>query len=491
MNEQNTIRVRAWRQRRRSDLLSRLAIVRLGFLIALYGPSFCIQAGPSQNEFFATDAYYRCDKPTCVIQTRYYHASDGSNVVAVIFANPALQSGTAAGRTTCAVSIVKVAPTTRSTHVAPWNPPGVIITNPVKAELSQEYLNVQGATDKPLRRVRFDFVNSTQHLTNQEASITGSYFDTSLWRFTSNYFQCFDLVLAPGTNQVNLHIEDSSGNIVTTNLAYLLDLNRDKTPPLISIKWPRTDCEVSGDYLTVQGMVDESTSQIEGQMVCEGATNAVRGLIERNQRFWIDHLPLVGKTNLLTIKATDVAGNTTVTNLTVIRSATLLTLDPIPPAALWQMQIKVTGKVSPSSQEVRINGKRAVVRPDGSWVAVGIPMTKEGIASFEITATPKPLGSSKEEDPELFQTVIPKESVFIQTKDALNGAALNLTEPTYKTFKLHVTGVTGKSFVLSASTNLLDWIPILTNRNSGEVFDYADTNAMDYGARFFRITPLD
>jgi hypothetical protein len=51
--------------------------------------------------------------------------------------------------------------------------------------------------------------------------------------------------------------------------------------------------------------------------------------------------------------------------------------------------------------------------------------------------------------------------------------------------------VAGKSFVLCASTNLVDWTPILTNRNSGEVFDYTDTNVMDYGARFFRVTPAD
>jgi hypothetical protein len=33
-------------------------------------------------------------------------------------------------------------------------------------------------------------------------------------------------------------------------------------------------------------------------------------------------------------------------------------------------------------------------------------------------------------------------------------------------------------------------MPLLTNRNSGATFDYADTNVTAYGCRFFRVIPI-
>ena len=79
----------------------------------------------------------------------------------------------------------------------------------------------------------------------------------------------------------------------------------------------------------------------------------------------------------------------------------------------------------------------------------------------------------------------------MQAKLGTNAMILNSSLPTYGTFKLNLIDTGGKSFVLLASTNLVDWVPILTNRNSGATFDYKDTRIMDYGCRFFRVVPAE
>lgn len=58
-------------------------------------------------------------------------------------------------------------------------------------------------------------------------------------------------------------------------------------------------------------------------------------------------------------------------------------------------------------------------------------------------------------------------------------------------FNLHLAGVAGQNYILSASTNLVDWTPILTNRNSGATFDFTDTDVAKYGQRFFKIIPIE
>src|SRR5207248_5493242 len=135
--------------------------------------------------------------------------------------------------------------------------------------------------------------------------------------------------------------------------------------------------------------LDDFTARITGRITASGQTKAVAGVVERQGRFWIEHLPLRGKTNLLELTATDAAGNSTTTNLAVIRSETEITIDPVPTDQLWQLQVKVTGKVTPPDQRVWVNGREATVGPDGVWAAAGIALDRDGVAIFEAMAIPK------------------------------------------------------------------------------------------------------
>jgi len=352
-------------------------------------------------------------------------------------------------------------------------------------------IDLTGSSDQPLQSVRFDVINAFHRMEDQEGFVTDSYFDTILWQDTTNYWKCLDVALAPGTNTIVVHCQDFEGRVVATNLTYVLRFDQDKTPPQISITWPTPGCQVSGDRFTVRGLIDDKTAHVVGQVSAAGRTNVVEGLVERTGHFWVEHLPLLAKSNLLILTATDAAGNVSVANVTVVRSEVVLSIDPVPASQLWQLQVKVTGKVSPPDQEVWVNDRKAEVASNGVWTATGIPLTPEGVALFKATAIPRKLVS-----PPAVATVVdadtiikPMESVSLQRSYSARSLILNTTQPTYGAFNLRLTGVAGSSFVLCASTNLVDWTPILTNLNSAATFDYADTNVSAYGCRFFRIIP--
>lgn len=53
-------------------------------------------------------------------------------------------------------------------------------------------------------------------------------------------------------------------------------------------------------------------------------------------------------------------------------------------------------------------------------------------------------------------------------------------------FQLHVDIASTLPYVIEASTNLIDWVPVATNA-AGGLLDFADTNVSNYGNRFYRV----
>lgn len=51
-------------------------------------------------------------------------------------------------------------------------------------------------------------------------------------------------------------------------------------------------------------------------------------------------------------------------------------------------------------------------------------------------------------------------------------------------FQFRLTGTSGESYILQASTNLSSWVPLLTN--STPLYDFTDTNASNFQRRFYR-----
>jgi hypothetical protein len=366
--------------------------------------------------------------------------------------------------------------------------PVVVITNPVERLTSQPWIQLQGYSDEALRSIRYDLVNASHRIENQQGLINEQDRDPASFEITRSYFTCYDLDMAPGTNTIVLRCEDLAGNVSTNLLTYVFSLDHDKTPPVISLDLLSDGQNLSGDAFTARGVLDDPTARMTGIISANGRTNFVAGLVERNGYFWVERLPLGFGTNRLTLIATDVAGNSSSTNLVVSKSEELLTMDPVPEGQLSRHHVSVSGKVSPADREVWVNGVQATVKPDGSWAANNVPIQSRnggGVATFVATSIPLgklptgPVDSRKRKD-----------LVSVVTTIATNAVTLNAGQPACDNFNLHLTGVAGRSFVLLASTNLADWTPILTNLNSKPRFDYKHTNMAAYPCRFFRVVPL-
>ncbi|MDB6020939.1 MAG: hypothetical protein JWQ04_796, partial [Pedosphaera sp.] len=54
-------------------------------------------------------------------------------------------------------------------------------------------------------------------------------------------------------------------------------------------------------------------------------------------------------------------------------------------------------------------------------------------------------------------------------------------------FQLTLSGMAGNTYVLQASTNLINWVPVSTNVAASDVFNLLDTNAAGFPYRFYRV----
>jgi hypothetical protein len=276
--------------------------------------------------------------------------------------------------------------------------PVLSITNPnlvsgVMATVIKPYLQLQGFADKPLASLSYDLSNALGSATNQNAFVTDQGFDTNKFDFTTNYFQAYDVPLATNGNLITLRVTDRAGNTTTTNFNVTLDYTTATNPPSVSLIWPQDGMAVSGTNLTIRGTMSDETGTIQAQIVDgDGNTNTVTGLVERNNMFWIENVPLNG-TSQITLQATDAAGNVTTTNFTVNASDIQLTIDSTPTGDdLYQPTGTVYGTVSDLNATVTVNGMTVTndFWTDGVtwyWEADNVPIYGQGTATFDASAT--------------------------------------------------------------------------------------------------------
>ena len=265
-------------------------------------------------------------------------------------------------------------------------PPLVAITSPASNTVSQPMIQLQGYANEALSSLTFDVSNATGIWTNQTGYVTDQFYDTNLLKFTTNYFQCYDVSLTTnGLNAITLHATDMAGNQTTTNLSFALDYSGDTTPPALTVIWPQDGTSISGSQFTFEGQVDDPTAQIIASIVdASGNTNVIQGLVERNGLVWVRNLPLNAGTNVVTVTATDAAGNTGITNFNVIENDVGLTINPLAGGQLNQSSVTVTGTVGdPIDDCVWVNGIQAYyVDDEGDWEADEVPVNPAGIASL-------------------------------------------------------------------------------------------------------------
>jgi hypothetical protein len=287
-------------------------------------------------------------------------------------------------------------------------PPVVALANPAAITSSgvtvvKPYLQLQGLGDEQLGLISYDITNMAGVFSNQQGFVTGQVFDTNIFDFTTNEFQCCDVRLTNGMNLIKLHVSDLAGNIATTNIAVTLDYSG-STSPVVTLIWPQDGMAVSGTSITMRGTTSDETGTVVAQVVNgDGTTTTVKGLVERNGMFWLENVPLNG-TSQITIQATDASGNhVTTKNMTLLPSDVVLTIDSTPAGDdLHQPSGHVSGTVSDGDYDVWVNG---VEVSDGywfdgttwNWSVDNVPIYGRGTATFDAVAYPPEQNSSNKQ----------------------------------------------------------------------------------------------
>ncbi len=267
--------------------------------------------------------------------------------------------------------------------------PVIVITNPVVTTLSQPMIQLQGFSLEPLLSLRYDVTNAAGTLTNEEGYVTKQWFDTNLFDLTTNWFECVDIGLTNGTNQVTLRATDLAGNTATNIYTYILSFVGDTNAPIITLDWPQNGDQLSGTSFTLRGRLDDATATVAAEIVdANDVTNVLGGVLERDGWLWVEDLPLGAGTNTLTLTMTDAAGNISMTNLAVVQSTVLLGIDDLSGADLNQSRITVTGTINVSDHTVWVNGVKATLNGDGTWAAEDVPVNAGGTAAIQARAIP-------------------------------------------------------------------------------------------------------
>ncbi len=248
--------------------------------------------------------------------------------------------------------------------------PQITLQSPHQGIVTQPLLQIHGFTDKTLRGVTYDILNDVSPMTNQQGWVTDVYYDDKQGRFTTNYFDCNDINLAPGTNVLVLRLQFASGGLATLNLPYVLRLDLKTNSPMVQIDWPFEDEPICDDQVTIRGQVDDCSDFVAAEVNVNGRTKTIEGVVERDGHFWLENIPLASPTNVIKIIAKDVVGHVSSFPMTILKSDDRLVIHPPPPRSLWQMQVTVTGTVNPPNRAVlgqwtegRSRDKRQLDRP--------------------------------------------------------------------------------------------------------------------------------
>jgi hypothetical protein len=264
--------------------------------------------------------------------------------------------------------------------------PLLVITSPqANTTNARPLIQVGGYALESLAEVRFDVSNAVGVVANQDGGVTRQWFDPHLFRCTTNWIACEDLELTNGVNGITVRVMDRAGNITATNFTVTVDYAV-ATNPVVAVLWPSNNVQLAGETFTVRGTLDDPTAVVIAQLTSTNGVITTDGVVERNGTFWVENLPLAGGTNWLLLTVTNVAGQATETNLTFIRSGISLGMDALAPEGLCRAKVDATGTISDTAAAVFVNGVAAVNHGDGTWSAVGVPVSPGGVASFDVQA---------------------------------------------------------------------------------------------------------
>jgi hypothetical protein len=262
-------------------------------------------------------------------------------------------------------------------------PPQLVITGPTNSTVTQPVIQLTGYSPEQLSGISYDLSNAVANVTNQQVLITDETYSTTTWEFTTNCFQCFDVPITNGVNTFTIHATDMAGNTTTTNISFTLDYSGKTNPPVVEVDWPQNGDSLSGTNFNVTGQLADPTATVSVSVTdTNGDTNVVSGVVGRDGKFWVQNLPLNSGTNTATLTVQDALGNTTTTNLMLIQSPVVLTINPVVAG-----QTTVTGTINTSGYTVWVNGVQATYADSTDWT-VQIPPITIGGGAVNAVAVP-------------------------------------------------------------------------------------------------------
>ena len=297
-------------------------------------------------------------------------------------------------------------------------PPIVTLTNLASLTGSRPFIDPAGFVPKALSSLRYTVVDANGVTNSRSGCVTAQGLSLNDPYHVANSFQCVDLALALGVNQISIQAVDWAGNVAMTNFAYVFDTNGDITPPAINVTWPPSGTLISGDSFTVQGNLDDDTATASLQYLdTNGILQTINGLVERGGNLWVQNVPLVAGTNNFTVTATDAAGNMSTNNINVVQSSLSLVITPLTTEAMNCGYAMVTGTVDDPDATIIVNGIPGT-NYYGNWEVDNVPLPPGGTVT--LLATVQPLeGPATEIDLEQDR----KSVVFTQTYgNNLNGS---------------------------------------------------------------------
>jgi hypothetical protein len=264
-------------------------------------------------------------------------------------------------------------------------PPVLVITNPLPGAVTwQPVLQLQGYGSEPLAWVSFDLTNAAGVVSNQPGFLTRQQVDTN--GFNTNYFQCYDVPLAPGLNSFAVRVADLAGNVSTASLTVTLDTSLAPTMPALTIDWPPNGAVVAGATFTLRGHLDDPTASV---WVSESGMDPMSGIVQRDGSFLIANVPLPDALNSLTVAATNIAGAGATLSWSVSRSSVSVALDSPSANDLSQPSVTLTGTISDANYDVWVNGVQATVSGDPTWQASPVPLVNlNGTGQIDIGIYP-------------------------------------------------------------------------------------------------------
>jgi hypothetical protein len=360
--------------------------------------------------------------------------------------------------------------------------PKVVITQQSGGTVKTPYLQLLGYADKQLGSLCYGISNAAGMVTNQPGYVTDQFFDTNKFDYTTNWFQCYDVPLTNGVNNLTVHVTDRSGNTTTTNFNVTLDYST-ATNPVVGLTWPTNGMQICGSSFTLRGTVDDPSATVSATITdTNGDTNTVSGEVERSGVLWVENLPLNSGTNWVTLNVTNAAGLSSETNVTVVQSAMSISVSSIS-GDLWVPPVTVYGNISDATAAVCVNGVAGTNYGNGTWEADNVPVSSSGVASFDISA------GSGDGDPDYNTNVIKDAEVLLVGYN--DGKTENITNSTWnynysrtKNFgAVYQTNSGGQVFLQSYSGGTEDMVAYsypgdpLDDGGYADAYNWSSTNA--------------